>query len=162
MGEVELPVVSANTGIEQALDIMRRAKRSGIVAARPNEFVVLTDEDLVDGLRDHGYEIIGQIKPQHRTAVVTSDQPRFRTAIETKGLDRVLNDVLLEDYQHFSLHPEPGSTFRVRTIAEGLAGALSQTVVVCTCKTNPRHKWRPQQLNDPSKCNLDGDSVKCQ
>jgi hypothetical protein len=162
MGEVELPVVSVNTGIEQALEIMRQAGRSGLVAARPQDFVVLTDEDLVDGLREQGYDIIGQIKPRHRTAVVTPDKPRFRTAIETKGLDRVLNDVLLEDYQHFSLHPQPGSTFRVRTIAEALAGALSQPVVVCTCRTNPRHKWRPQQLNDPSRCNLDGDSVKCQ
>ena len=162
MGEVELPVVSADTSIEQALETMRRAERSGIMGARSDDFVVLTDEDLIDGLRDHGYQKVGQIKPRHRTTVVTPDKPRFRTAIESRGLDNVLDQVLREDYQHFALHPVPGATFRVRTMAEAFAGALSRTVVVCTCKTNPRHKWRPQQLNDPSRCNLDGDSVNCQ
>ena len=48
-----------------------------------------------------------------------------------------------------------------RPLASALEPILRQPVVVCTCTDDPDHKWRPAQLNDPGKCNLDGYKVNC-
>ena len=46
MGNVDLPLIAGDTGIEAALKVMQGLGRSGLVTTRNDTYVVLTDEDL--------------------------------------------------------------------------------------------------------------------
>lgn len=161
MGEVDLPVVSGETSIEAALQAMRTAMRSGLVTAREGRYVVLTDEDLIDAFRERGHREVAQVEPAHRTLVISPNLPRYRAMLERMGEFAAVDEFLRANYGHFALTPVTGSVVAVRTISEAFAKSLKQRVVVCTCTDDPNHKWRPAQLNDPSKCNLDGYKVNC-
>jgi hypothetical protein len=161
VGEVDLPVVSGGTTIEAALAAMRTAMRSGLVTAREDRYVVLTDQDLIDAFRERGHREVAQVEPAHRTLVISPNLPRYRAMVERMGEFAAVDEFLRANYGHFALPPATGSVVAVRTISEAFAISLKQPVVVCTCTDDPSHKWRPAQLNDPSKCNLDGYKVNC-
>jgi CBS domain-containing protein len=161
VGEVDLPVVSGETSIEAALEAMRTAKRSGLVTAHKDRYVVLTDEDLIDAFREHGHREVAEVKPAHRTLVISPNLPRYRAMLERMGELAAVDEFLRANYGHFAVTPASGFVAAVRTISEAFAISLKQPVVVCTCTDDPSHKWRPAQLNDPSKCNLDGYKVNC-
>jgi hypothetical protein len=80
---------------------------------------------------------------------------------ERMGEFAAVGEFLRVNYGHFALTPATGAVVAVRTISEAFAISLNQPVVVCTCTDDSSHKWRPAQLNDPSKCNLDGYKVNC-
>jgi len=159
MGEVDLTVVSGETSIEAALETMRTAMRSGVVTTREDRYVVLTDEDLIDAFRERGHREVAQVEPAYRTLVISPNLPGYRAMLERMEEFAAVDEFLRANYGHFAL--TPGSVVAVRTISEAFAISLKQRVVVCTCTDDPNHKWRPAQLNDPSKCNLDGYKVNC-
>jgi hypothetical protein len=161
VGEVDLPIVSGETSIEAALEAMRAALRSGLVTAREDRYVVLTDEDLIDAFRERGPREVAQVEPAHRTFVISADLPRYQAMLGRMGEFAAVDEFLRVNYGHFALAPTTGSVVAVRTISEAFASSLRQPVVVCTCTDDPDHKWRPAQLNDPGKCNLDGYKVNC-
>jgi CBS domain-containing protein len=161
VGEVDLPIVSGETSIEAALEAMRAAMRSGLVTTREDRYVVLTDEDLIDAFRERGHRQVAQVEPAHRTLVISPSLPRYRATLERMGASAAVDEFLRASYGHFALAPTTGSVVAVRTISEAFASSLAQRVVVCTCTDDPDHKWRPAQLNDSSKCNLDGYKVNC-
>lgn len=161
MGEVDLPVVSGETSIEAALAAMRIAMRSGLVTMREDRYMVLTDEDLIDAFRERGHREVVQVEPAHRTLVISPTSPRYRAMVKRVGEFAAVDQFLAANYGHFALMPPTGPNVAVRTISEAFANALNQPVVVCTCTVDSTHKWRPAQLNDPAKCNLDGYKVNC-
>jgi len=161
VGEIDLPVVSGETSIEAALEAMRTAMRSGLVTTRDDQYVVLTDEDLIDALRERGHRDVAQVEPAHRTLVIPANLPRSRTTFGPMGKSAALDEFLRDNDGDFALTPVTGSVVAVRTIRPAFAISLKQPVVVCTCTDDPNHKWRPAQLNDPGKCNLDGYKVNC-
>jgi CBS domain-containing protein len=161
VGEVDLPVVSGETTIEATLAAMRTAMRSGLVTAREDRYVVLTDQDLIDAFRERGHREVAQVEPAHRTLVISPNLPRYRAMLERMGEFAAVDEFLRANYGHFALTRPTGSVVAVRTVSEAFAISLKQPVVVCTCTDDPNHKWRPAQLNDPSKCNLDGYKVNC-
>ena len=57
MGNVDLPLIAGETGIEAALEVMQGFGRSGLVTTRNDTYVVLTDEDLIDGYRVRGHRM---------------------------------------------------------------------------------------------------------
>jgi hypothetical protein len=52
MGVVSLPVVGGNASLEDALDVMRKSRRCGIVAHAGNEFRLFRAIDLSNALRE--------------------------------------------------------------------------------------------------------------
>jgi CBS domain-containing protein len=159
--EVDLPVVSGETSIEAALEVMRTSMRSGLVTARGDRYVVLTDEDLIDAFREHGRREVTQVEPAHRTLVISPNLPRYREMLQRMGEFAADDEFLRANYGHFALTPPTGSVVTVRTSSDSFATILKQRLVVCTCTDDPSHKWRRAQLNDPTKCNLDGYKVNC-
>jgi hypothetical protein len=161
MGNVELPLVAGETGIEAALELMQRLGRSGLVTARDDTYVVLTDEDLVDGYRVRGQRKVAEVESSHRTLVVSPKFPRHQSMMDRIGGYAALDRILELNYGHFALKPSSDSMIAVRTVAEAFANMLGKGSVICTCTVDGTHKWREPQLVDPSKCNLDGKPVKC-
>jgi CBS domain-containing protein len=103
--EVDLPVVSGETSIEAALEVMRTSMRSGLVTARGDRYVVLTDEDLIDAFREHGRREVTQVEPAHRTLVISPNLPRYREMLQRMGEFAAVDEFLRANYGHFALTP---------------------------------------------------------
>jgi hypothetical protein len=161
MGNVDLPLIAGETGIEAALEVMQGFGRSGLVTTRNDTYVVLTDEDLIDGYRVRGHRMVAEVGSRHRTLVVSPKFPRYQAVMDRVGGYAALDEILTLNYGHFALQPSSASMIAVRTVAEAFASMLGQRTVVCTCSLDGSHKWRPPQLIEPGKCNLDGKPVNC-
>jgi len=156
VGEVELPLVDRDTAIEAALDVMRNYGRSGVVTTRHGSHVVLTDEDLIDALRESGNLKLREIEPTKKTTAIP-DEIATTESFTLEHRERLYRDMRVGGMDYGIAI---AATIRVLTLHEGLAAALSQAVTVCRCRKNPQHVWRPVQLKS-GKCRLDGEGVDC-
>jgi CBS domain-containing protein len=162
VGEVELPYVVVTTTIEDALQVMRVHDRSGVVTGLPNRHFVLTDEDLIDALRDRGNIAIGDVTPRHRTVRAPSPPHATRSlTFRDETPRRKLFEMMEKADAQFSVAAGTALSVEVLTISESLSTALGSRQILCRCRTNPQHLWRPAQLAQPGKCNKDGDPVDC-
>lgn len=87
MGEVSLPVLPGDTLLSQAIDAMRDAGRSGVLMADGDDFVVLTADDILAGMRELGDVALARLDAQARTHVV----PRHPTTVAPDLVRRVLD-----------------------------------------------------------------------
>lgn len=163
MGEVELPYVDGAVTIEHALRVTRVHDRSGVVTGSPNASFVLTDEDLAGALRDHGDIAIGKVTPLHRTVQAPEPKPHVARSLvfrEHAAQPSVIETMQAQNAQ-FGLVAAMALSVQVLTISESLSDILGKRQLLCRCRTNPRHLWRPAQLAVAGKCNSDGDPVDC-
>jgi CBS domain-containing protein len=67
MHEIELPLIEPDIAVDQALRIMIRDGRSGLVTTHDDNHIVFTFEELVEQLRESGNKPLSALAPTTRT-----------------------------------------------------------------------------------------------
>lgn len=162
MGEVELSYVVVTTTIEDALQVMRVHNRSGVVTGPPNGRFVLTGEDLIDALRERGNIAVGEVAPRHHTVRTPSTPHIARSLVFRDETPRQkIFEMMKTENAQFGVAAATALSVEVLTISENFSTMLGSRQILCRCRTDPQHLWRPAQLAVPGKCNKDGDPVDC-
>lgn len=164
MGEVELPLVDADTAIDAAIDVMRRSARSGLVTEVDGKLTVLSLAELVRTWRERGNVRLAQMEPSKPTASISlATLPQRLSVLKWRpiGHDEVRNIMRRQGADHAIVSPGT-PLLTVITAHEDIANALFETAVVCRCSVDPQHHiWRPSEVTLTGYCNDCGGSLNC-
>lgn len=170
MLEFTLPLVSPETTLQQAIDIMEERGTSAIVVNRASGPAVLDADAILQALHDRNAAnqsrnikediIVSKIIPRARAKQI---KPQLTEAVSF-GLPnaRDLQAEFDKNSAYFLILEMTGKEAKVISWHENIGGALTVRLKVCRCKSQPRqHVFRQSQLVKPGECNFDGDKVKC-
>jgi CBS domain-containing protein len=159
MDVIDLPVVPLETKLTEALDIMKKNHRSGIIAIDDSAHWLFKAGWVVIGIA-RKKELLRDIEKRCRAEVV--EPP---SSIEVMG-NVEAQDLLDSASQHYMLY-RPGPLFKMTRIVtrhEYFAQALSLAPTNCYC-TNPDRPNDPHGYNRPlptgNRCTYDGSPIVC-
>jgi hypothetical protein len=156
MDVIDLPVVSINTQLTDALGVMRTNGRSGVVAVENRTHWLFTAGWVVIGIA-RGKKNLADVDKRWRAQIVEPKE-----SVQTANHQEIEDflDGVSENYMLFMPGPVLETT-QIVTRHEGLSQALSLAPSICYC-TNPNH---PHGYDPPlppgNRCNLDGSLIVC-
>jgi len=159
MNVIDLPIVPIETKLTEALDIMRKNQRSGIIAI----------DERAHWLFRAGWVVIGIAR--NKTMLRDIEERCRAEIVEPPSSINVMENVEVQEFldsasQHYMLF-KPGPLFQMTQIVArhaDFAKALSLAPTNCYC-TNPNRPNDPHGYNPPlpagNKCKYDGSPIIC-
>ena len=168
MDVIELPILSVDASLQEALVAMKAAGRSAVVAVERNWYWLFKAGWIVAGIA-RGEKVLAEVEKRRRVheasgveiaqhAIDLIDPGQSWIAIEG-FLDSVGRSYLLGR----PMAP-PGNTVTIITRHEGLAAEVGSGPTDCYC-TNPAREDDPHGFDPPlpsgNKCPYDGSDIFC-
>ena len=160
---VVLPVVPATTRLLDAIGQMQDLGVAALVVEGPGATTVLTVDDLLLDLRKGGDGLVGAVRPDSsllRTRSVVAEGDRRARGADDDRPEAPEGDLDPPGPLDVLVTVEDGQA-SVLTGNEGLAATLASSVVLCRCRDDRTHVWRPIELALEGRCNTDGARVDC-
>jgi hypothetical protein len=165
MGEVELPLVEAQTKIEEAIEVMLQTGRSGLVTLHGDKHVVLTFEELVKELRERGDKPLSALVPTTRTITVANmATPKRLADMARRPIEQPDVEELIEGAQaDFAVAvPRRPLLMMVVTSRERGSEMTGKTPVLCKCDGgHPYTRAEADERNGECALHLPAKRIKC-
>jgi hypothetical protein len=167
MDQIELPFLPGNTGLDEAIELLRSSGHHALVTERDGSHFVLRSVDvlerwnaLADAAQHPEAAELGQVVPRARPAAPPDKVAGFDNvpfdAVQTAAMETIFD----QNDARYAVRSVLADTAKVITASENFArtlrgqdpiqGALS--TILC-CVGNPVHFWESFQLRDPARCN---------
>lgn len=160
MDILPLPLLPATTTVFRAVNVMSAMQAGGIVAAADDRLPrIFTLDQLLEAHRldlnvplfklETGYDALdhsAQFDPIYA-------DPQQDLSLASRIFSMESHDYVLTRRYAFEAS--------VVTRSEQFAYLMRGTVILCRCRQDRRHVWRPTQLNRSGYCNNDTSRVDC-
>ncbi len=150
MGEIEIPILPAQTKLIDALEYLRNAGVSAVMIEKGSQKIVLDRAALLVS-RTPGNRLLADIPP----STATIDLPHGDQS------DPILESLLDADNAHFGHVASRGPFAAIITRHEYYEQDMRLQMSYCTCRDPDHHVWAPGDLLVSGKCDVDGSVVDC-
>jgi hypothetical protein len=169
MADLEVPIVSDDIEISAALTEMMRARRPAVVIIRQTGPALFTSDQLLDELQQRRESPVPHRPLNVSLAELEPRTVRLNLASDTVGAlllghsaaKRGIEAALTSSGAHYAVVGPGAGGLRIVTALDRFGDVLFQTPMMCVCKTDPTHIWRPSDLSDHGTCKVDDSAVDC-
>lgn len=163
MEVVELPLLVIDDTLRTALQAMRGAQRSGVVARRHEDALLFTVSEIFAGLA-YQKERLSDIAPQEDAHFLT-ERDAFAAGLDLKDPYRTYGayESFLDSVgKSYAVVAFGGATATIVTRHEGLAPALLAGPKDCYCLGSPSHSFPPPSVRTGDACSYCNSTIHCE